>query len=335
MFKKKKKEVVEVRPKKKKKKFDLVGALIILGMLVGYYALMYPTMADLLNKAYNQNAILAYNNAMRSYSNEEIESMLEACHEYNEEIAEYQETHVFRYQGPTASDSEYTSLPTTGSEIGTLRIPDINVQVSVAHGTSDSTLQGTAGHLYGSSLPVDGENVHSIIAAHSALSSAKLFTDLNKLKVGQKFYVTVLNQEYEYEIDQIKTVLPEDDYQYEQIEDGQNYVTLYTCTPYGVNTHRLLVRGKMVGQKTVETNGNSKWMDILKVVWAFTKFGLVLLAPAIATGIYSWYLQYKEKKKEKQKLVTKVITSVPEGTEIQSTTEVVEREQDEVIHKKE
>ena len=112
------------------------------------------------------------------------------------------------------------------------------------------------------------------------------------MKTGQKFYVTVLNKEYEYEIDQIKTVLPEDDYQYEQIVSGENYVTLYTCTPYGVNTHRLLVRGKLVGQKTVETNGNNKWTDIFNVIWAFTKFGVVLLLPAILTGIYSGYLQH-------------------------------------------
>lgn len=328
MFKKKEKEI-----KKKKKKFDPVGILIIVGMLIGYYSFMFPTMADLLNKAYNQNAILAYNNTMRSYSNEEIGEMFEKCYAYNEEIAEYQSLHTFRYQGPTASDTEYTSLPNGASEIGTLRIPDINVQVTVEHGTSDSTLQGTAGHLYGSSLPVDGENVHSIIAAHSALSTAKLFTDLTKLKTGQKFYVTVLNKEYEYEIDQIKTVLPEDDYQYEQIVSGENYVTLYTCTPYGVNTHRLLVRGKLVGQKTVETNGNNKWTDIFNVIWAFTKFGVVLLLPAIVTGIYSGYLQHKEKKKNKNKLITKTITPLPEGAEIAEARGLVERDRDETIHK--
>lgn len=326
---------MDKKENKKKKKFDPVGILIILGMLVGYYSFMFPTMADLLNKAYNQNAILAYNNTMRSYSNEEISEMFEKCYEYNEEIAEYQETHTFRYQGPTASDTQYTSLPNGNGEIGTLRIPDINVQVTVEHGTSDSTLQGTAGHLYGSSLPVDGESVHSIIAAHSALSTAKLFTDLTKLKTGQKFYVTVLNKEYEYEIDQIKTVLPEDDYEYEQIETGENYVTLYTCTPYGVNTHRLLVRGKLVGQKTVETNGKNKWTDIFNVIWEFTKYGIVLLLPAILTLVYSGYLQRKRKKKEKSKLITKTITPLPEGAEIEITSKFVERETDEAIHKKE
>lgn len=287
--------------KKKTKRLRLSNVFISLLAIVGYYILMWPTSLDLLNKVYNQTSILAYNSSMVSYSDEDLQQMFAKMEEYNEGIYESQKTTTYHYQGPTATDKEYTSLPNTGSDIGYLRIPDIGVNVTVAHGTSDATLQGTAGHLYGTSLPIAGESVHAVIAAHSALSSAKLFTDLNKLKKGQKFYVTVLNQEFEYEIDQIKTVLPSDDYKYEQVEEGENYVTLYTCTPYGVNTHRLLVRGKLVGQKEVETSDNGmNWTDLLNILKPASLFGLVMVGPLLMIVCYALYRKRRRKKKAKK-----------------------------------
>lgn len=299
----------------KTKRKRVSNAFISLLAIVGYYILLWPTSLDLLNKTYNQTSILAYNNSMVSYSDEEINEMFEKMEAYNEEIYETQKITTYHYQGPTATDSTYTSLPNPGNDIGYLRIPDIGVNVTVAHGTSDTTLQGTAGHLYGTSLPIQGENVHAVIAAHSALSSAKLFTDLNKLKKGQKFYVTVLNQEFEYEIDQIKTVLPSDDYKYEQIEEGGNYVTLYTCTPYGVNTHRLLVRGKLVGVKDVETSEDGlNWTDILNILKPASLFALVVIGPLL---VIVGYAIYKKKKRRKRNVKDKktVEGSVKETSE--------------------
>lgn len=282
----------------KKKKKRSGTTFVILLMIIGYYIMTFPISANLLNEIYNQNTILMYNNSMQSYSDEDIATMFKNCEDYNEGIYEGQKTSEFHYLGPTATDEVYKSLPTASNEIGTLRIPDIGVNVAFAHGTNDSVLQAEAGHLYGTSLPIEGENVHSVIAAHSALSTAKLFTDLNKLKKGAKFYVTVLNQKYEYKVDQIKTVLPEDDYKYEQIEDGKNYVTLYTCTPYGVNTHRLLVRGEYVGKKEVnESDDNLSFMDYMDIILKASGLALIILGPFILMVIYAIKVQKDIKKK--------------------------------------
>lgn len=286
---------------KKKKKVDKLGIFLMAMILVGYYILMFPTSADLLNKIMNQNTINAYNASMVSYSDEDIATMKQKLVKYNEDIYESEKVTVFRYKGPNATDKTYTSLPTASDEIGTVRIPSINVNVPFVHGTKDSSLQSEAGHLYGTSFPIDGDNVHSVIAAHSALQTAKLFTDLNKVKVGDTFYVTVLNTEYEYKVDQIKTVLPEDDYQYEQIEEGKNYVTLYTCTPYGINTHRLLVRGELIGSKEVSTDDDWSWNGLLTLVKYSAELAGVLLLPFFLMWIYHLKVNHEIKKKKGKK----------------------------------
>ena len=250
--------------------------------------------------------INAYNNTMVSYSNDDLASIKQNMIEYNNSIYQEQQTKTFHYRGPVATDETYASLPTASDEIGSVRIPSINVNVSFCHGTGEATLQSEAGHLYGTSFPIDGENVHAVIAAHSALSTASLFTDLTKVKEGDKFYVTVLNTEYEYTVDQIKVVLPEDDYQYEQIEKGKNYVTLYTCTPYGVNTHRLLVRGELTGQKEVELDEDDlRWKGLLTTLKYASELGLVVCFPGIAAIGYAAYVQKNDKKRKKKKIAKK------------------------------
>ena len=175
------------------------------------------------------------------------------------------------------------------------------MNVSFAHGTSEASLQSEAGHLYGTSLPIDGENVHAVIAAHSALSTASLFTDLTKVKEGDKFYVTVLNTEYEYTVDQIKVVLPEDDYQYEQVVEGKNYVTLYTCTPYGINTHRLLVRGELTGQKEVKASEDDlKWKGMLTTLKYATELGMIICFPGFCAIGYAIYVKKSDKDSKKR-----------------------------------
>ena len=288
---------MEKREKKQNKNISTL--IVILIMIIGYYIMMFPTSANLINNIYNQNTILQYNNSMTSYSDDDINSMLSNIHEYNQGIYEGQKITQFHYMGPTATDSTYTSIPTSSNEIGTLRIPSIKVNVPISHGTKDSNLQSEAGHLYGTSIPSDGENVHSVIAAHSALSTAKLFTDLNKVKKGDKFYIKILNQEYEYKVDQIKVVLPEDDYKYEQIEEGKNYVTLYTCTPYGINTHRLLVRGKFVKATTVESSDKKfDLTDYIDIIKNSSELALVILGPFILMVIYAVISQKKRQKRK-------------------------------------
>lgn len=284
--------------RKKKAKKDISTILLVIGMIAGWYVMMFPKAADLLNRIYNQNTIVSYNNSMKSYTNEDMEMMLEDCREYNQTIYEEQQLTTFRYRGPTATDDIYDSLPTKSTEIGSLNIPKIDLNVSIAHGTNDNELQSEAGHLYGSSLPVDGENVHAVIAAHSALATADLFTDLDELEKGDEFYVTVLNQEYEYEVVDINIVLPTDEAPYMQVEEGKNYVTLYTCTPYGVNTHRLLVKGELVGVKEVDVNDNEFTIgEYYRIIKYASLLALIILAPFIVIVALKIYENIRNKKR--------------------------------------
>ncbi len=302
---------------KKKRKFDLVNIIIYFCLILGWYVLTFGMSADLVNKIYNQSAILAYNNTMVSYSDEEIANMISKMKDYNESIYEEQQVQTFKYRGPNVTDDTYKSLPTASDTIGTIDIPKLDVHLSFNHGTSDTTLQTYAGHVYGTSLPIDGENVHAVIAAHSALSTAKLFTNLNKLSEGDTFYITVLNTKYEYKVNQIKVVLPEEDYQYEQIEDGKNYVTLYTCTPYGVNTHRLLVRGELIGSEEIESSDNawniSQYLGIIKYSCLLAA---IILGPGLLFWVYQWLIDRKNKNKQKSTLIELSTTQSDESIDI-------------------
>lgn len=313
----------KIKKKRRRFKQSFITMVIYTLMIFGWYTMMFPKSADLLNRIFNQNSILSYNSTMASYSDEEIAQILQDCIEYNNSIYEEQQITTYHYRGPTAAkdDDTYNSLPTASIDIGTLRIPSINVNVTFGHGTDDSLLQAEAGHLYGTSLPISGENVHSVIAAHSALTTAELFTDLGKVKIGDSFYVTVLNTEYEYKVNQIKTVLPEDDYKYEQIETGENYVTLYTCTPYGVNTHRLLVRGELVGQKQKDLSENHfNLNDYMGIITNASLLALIILAPFILVLI----AMIKEKRAKKKAL----------GNNIGKQKNVHRKEKFHVFHKK-
>ncbi len=317
---------------KKKKKVDVLNILIVLILIVGWYILMFPSSADLLNKIYNQNTIRSYNSTMSSYTDEELQQMLEECQKYNETIYEEQQQETFRYRGPTATDETYESLPTKAKEIGTIRIPKIDINVGISHGTTENDLQAEAGHWYGSSLPVEGENVHAIIAAHSALTNARLFTDLGKLDEGDSFYITVLNREYEYKVVEIDTILPTDETDYIQIEEGKNLVTLYTCTPYGVNTHRLLVKGELVGSKEVDLQDGgfelSQYMDTIKYA---SLLALIILAPFILMNGYRIYLNQKNKDKnrpsrKKKKKATRTNQKEVESSREENHEEIREKE---------
>lgn len=290
----------------RKKKMPFSTIIVIAIMILGWYIATFPLSADLLNKIYNINAIGSYDGMTANYSDEEIDEMFRKCAEYNETIFEEQKKTTFHYRGPTATGETYMRLPTKTVEIATLRIPSINVNVGVAHGTNDAVLQGEAGHLYGTSLPIEGNNVHAVIAAHSALSTAKLFTDLEKVKKGDTFFIRTLNRELEYEVDNIVTCLPQDDYKYEQIIPGENYATLYTCTPYGINTHRLLVRGKLIGATTVASkDGGFLTPEMLQTVKYSSLLALIILAPFISMLIYIIMDDRKQKKKAAEKKLRK------------------------------
>ena len=218
--------------------------IILLGMIVvGLGLIAYPSVADWWNSFHQTRAVAAYASVIADMSHEEYDKILNEAAEYNKQIAE---TGV-RWHMSDEEIQEYNSiLDVTGTGImAYIDIPKIHVQLPIYHGTDDAILQIAVGHITGSSLPVGGETSHCIVSGHRGLPSAKLFSDLDELVVGDLWTVNVLDQTLTYEVDQIRVVLPTD-LKFLEMEDGKDYCTLVTCTPYGVNTHRLLVRGHRV-----------------------------------------------------------------------------------------
>lgn len=230
------------RKSKGKGRFGTV--LIIVVMLAGFAILLYPTLSDAWNTRVQSHAIAVYDEAVAEMKEEEYSAYIEAADAYNEKLRAIGSAAALATPS-LISDYEET-LDITGTGImGYITIDKINIQLPIYHGTDTGVLQIAAGHLEGTSLPVGGEGTHCVISAHRGLPSAKLFTDLDALEVGDTFTITVLDSLLTYEVDQISIVLP-DDIENLYIEDGEDYCTLMTCTPYGINTHRLLVRGHRI-----------------------------------------------------------------------------------------
>ena len=226
--------------KNKKKNYIGLGLLFLIGLSI----LLYPMVSDVWNKHRDNLLISKYSSSVSSNNNsEELDSMWKAAEEYNEQIKQESVPDAFSVRdGET--DSTYESLLNLNGDgmMGYVEIPVIDVSIPIYHYTTDESLEKGAGHLFGSSLPVGGESTHAILSAHRGLPSAKLFTDLNLVEKGDVFYLHILDKTLAYEVDQIQTVLPEETDSL-AITEGKDYVTLVTCTPYAVNTHRILVRG--------------------------------------------------------------------------------------------
>ena len=215
--------------------------ILYLVLLIGLCLLLYPTVSDWWNSFHQTRAIASYVEAVDSMDSEDLEALLEEARRYNGRLA----VQGARFQLTEEEEAEYESLlDVSGTGVmGYVQIPKINVSLPVYHGTDEAILQIATGHIPGSSLPVGGDNTHSVISGHRGLPSAKLLTDLDQIQEGDIFTVTVLNQTVTYEVGQIRIVAP-DDVSDLQIIPGEDHCTLVTCTPYGINTHRLLVRGR-------------------------------------------------------------------------------------------
>lgn len=213
-------------------------------LAVGLALLLYPTLSDWWNTKHESQAVAGYIRHVANLSRTENEQMLEQARAYNKTLIGRGSD---RFEMSAAEEKEYDSLlDVTGTGImGYVDIPKINIKLPIYHGVDESVLQVAIGHIPGSSLPVGGEGTHTVISGHRGLPSARLFTDIDKLSVGDSFYIQVLDETLTYEVDQIRTVLP-DELQNLTIDPKEDYCTLVTCTPYGVNTHRLLVRGHRV-----------------------------------------------------------------------------------------
>lgn len=222
--------------------------------LVGFGILAYPTISDQWNTYRQSKLISQYDSAVSQMKEEDFEEAWAAARAYNQTFSQNSIlTDIFGIEdsGDIRGTEYFQVLNIMGDGImGYLTIPKINVRLSVYHGTDEEVLNTGAGHLNGTKLPIGGEGNHSVLSAHRGLPSAKLFTDIDQLGKGDRFYLHILNEDLAYEVDRILPMVEKDDFdalgEALKIEEGEDYVTLFTCTPYGVNSHRLLVRGHRV-----------------------------------------------------------------------------------------
>ena len=203
--------------------------------------LFYPLVGELLNEKYHSDVETTYTAVIADTDDAELTAQRQAAQQYNAMLANA----TISEGGASAPPLAYAEQLTVGGVMAYVDIPKINVYLPVQHGTGAETLEKSVGHVVGTSLPVGGSSTHAVLSAHSGMASSKLFSDIDQLTEGDTFYIHVLGDTLAYKVDAIHTVLPTDT-SLLQIEDGKDYVTLVTCTPFGVNTHRLLVRGQRV-----------------------------------------------------------------------------------------
>lgn len=238
--------------KSKSKGSILINIAIVLAALGAISLALYPTIANWINQLTQDQNIVIYNTVVQNVDTSGLDEMWDAAKAFNDTIAEQGSL----FQLTDAEKEEYNNLLNINRDgvIGYVDIPEQNIHLPVYHGTEDEVLETAVGHLEGTSLPTDGESVHCTITGHTGLPTLDLFTDIRKMEIGDTFTVTVLNRILSYTVDQIDVVLPEDLYDL-RITEGENYCTLITCTPYGVNDHRLLVRGTLTD---VEVTGTTQ-----------------------------------------------------------------------------
>lgn len=225
------------------KKKNLTTVLLILACLAGLSLLLYPTVSDYWNSLHQSRAITEYAEQVNELDNELYEQLWADARSYNQTLLQNPD----RYEMTDEERAEYDSLLDVSGTgiIGYIEIPLIGCSLPIYHGTEESVLQIAVGHIEGTSLPVGGAGCHSVLSGHRGLPSAKLFTDLDKLTVGEDFILRILDETLTYEVDQILIVEP---YELDAlaIDPERDYCTLVTCTPYGINSHRLLVRGHRI-----------------------------------------------------------------------------------------
>ena len=228
----------------------LFTVILVAALVVGVCLLVYPSFADYWNSIHQTHAVMSYAENVANMDGEEYQRILDEARIYNAELAK---TGMNWGMTDEQKQAYQNQLEIGGNGVmGYIKIQKIDIMLPIYHGTEEDILQTSIGHLEQSSLPVGGESAHCLLSGHRGLPSARLFTDLDKLREGDTFTMTILNETLTYEVDHIWIVLP-DDLSHLSIESGKDYCTLITCTPYGVNSHRLLVRGHRIQN----ANGNA------------------------------------------------------------------------------
>lgn len=275
--------------RKKKSKFNVISTIVLLILLlVGLSVMLYPTVSNWWNTRVQSYAVAEYNQAVEQMDDSEKEKILAAAHAYNTSLNQIYAP--FENYDEVPGYEENLNVSGTGI-MGYISIPEIKVELPIYHGTSAEVLNVAVGHLQGSSLPVGGTDAHAVISAHRGLPSAKLFSDLDQLTEGDTFTITILDEILTYEVERILIVKPEEIDKLAVIPGG-DYVTLMTCTPYGINTHRLLVRAhriETVYPNNIKVTADAVQLDSVSVVPFF-------VAPLLLGLLLFWIFGGRRKK---------------------------------------
>ncbi len=236
--------------------------IMVLFFFIGLLILFYPTLSNYYNEKNQSKSIYTYESIIDKYDEEKYQILKEEAMSYNKKLSSLKEP-LLTYK----SLKNYKKTLNVNNEgmMGYLTIDKIKVELPIYHGTSSSVLNSAVGHLEGTSLPVGGKGTHSVLSAHRGLPSAKLFSELDRLEIGDTFKITILNEVHIYEVDKIEIVKPSNSSSL-KIDKNNDYVTLLTCTPYGINTHRLLVRGKRVSKETKKVYITTEGFKINKLL---------------------------------------------------------------------
>ncbi|MEE1155511.1 MAG: class C sortase [Acutalibacteraceae bacterium] len=255
------------------KKGSLLTIILTLLIIVGLSLVLYPTFSNYWNELHQTKAIANYDSVISDMSTEDRSNIFEEAIEYNKALRKIR--FPLMYYDQVSGYNDLLNVSKDGV-MGYITIDKINVELPIYHGIDETVLQVAVGHIQGSSLPTGGESTHCAFSAHRGLPSARLFTDLDKLEIGDVFKLTILDQTLTYQVDQIRIVDPEN-IEPLYVVDGEDYCTLVTCTPYGVNSHRMLVRGTRIE--------NEKQLLNIRVTADVVIINPVVVAPFIATPI--------------------------------------------------
>jgi len=264
-------------------KRKISGILFGLLFLIGFGILAYPTVSNQWNTYRQSRLISNYEQVVSDMQPEDYTKEWEAAREFDSTLVQnniYGD--VFGSDDVDMKDTDYWKVLNVAGDgvMGYLSIPKINIKLAIYHGTAEDVLQTGIGHMNGTSLPIGGESTHSVLAAHRGLPAARLFTDIDQLKQGDMFYIHVLDETMAYQVDQILDMVDKDDHETLeealQIQEGKDQVTLFTCTPYGVNSHRLLVRGTRVPYEGEEEVENTPVDSMLRAIQNYYMLYLIL-----------------------------------------------------------
>lgn len=289
------------------KRTIVFNVMMWLCVLVSVTMLCYPFFERTLARIGQVDTINSYSGEIQSLNADEIDRMREEAILYNQKVYENQKNQPFQYSEEGETDEEYQNILT--NQMAVVDVPDQDIYLPIVHGTDYASLKNNAGHMYGTSVPVGGENTLSVVAAHDGLVSAKLFTNVPKMEVGDVFYIHVLGEVREYKVmeeSDIITCTPEEEYKYLQIKDGKDQVALYTCYPYGINTHRRIVIGTFT--RIVE-EGDDVAGTVLRSrtnIIYYVAAGVLIAIPlgVLTAGIFSTVNNVRDYKKSKKKSKT-------------------------------